>query len=97
MWVCSASPPHVAERSIDCRATATIIWGLVPDRIADKPTSHTSSLQVAGSIGTLILLLVLFFSFFPAFLVLLPPLLVLLVVLDGFGPFDDDHHHKSVP
>ena len=32
----------VAERSIDCRAAATIIWGLVPDRIADKPTSTRS-------------------------------------------------------
>ena len=31
----------VAEQSIDSRATATIIWGLVPDRIADKPTLPT--------------------------------------------------------
>ena len=28
----------VAEQSIDSRAAAAIIWGLVPDRIADKPT-----------------------------------------------------------
>ena len=30
----------VAEQSIDSRAAAAIIWGLVPDRIADKPTNH---------------------------------------------------------
>ena len=35
-------PPH----SIDSRAAAAIIWGLVPDRIADKPTSLTAPSEV---------------------------------------------------
>ena len=42
----------VAERSIDCRATATIIWGLVPDRIADKPTSRCAEIHGATIVVT---------------------------------------------
>ena len=36
---------------VDSRAAATIIWGLVPDRIADKPTSRQAPVTSARHWG----------------------------------------------